>query len=126
MCLESICYVARSVTGNEVEVLFLSQLPVNTIFGFYFSTCELVQQTEVQGTSANLQGIVEQLAHFRSEVRSLALSHRKDTATASLRNPLLKACDTLRNDLAPLGILIKVSSFLNYYTKQKSKVTLSV
>ncbi|XP_024918122.1 cysteine--tRNA ligase, mitochondrial isoform X2 [Cynoglossus semilaevis] len=64
-------------------------------------------KTEVQGTSANLQGIVEQLAHFRSEVRSLALSHRKDTATASLRNPLLKACDTLRNDLAPLGILIK-------------------
>ena len=58
--------------------------------------------------SGNLQGIVEQLTHFRSEVRAVALAHRNDPATASLRNPLLKACDTIRKDLAPLGVLIKV------------------
>ncbi|XP_058471948.1 probable cysteine--tRNA ligase, mitochondrial isoform X1 [Solea solea] len=65
------------------------------------------KQENVQSSDENLQGIVEQLTHFRSEVRSLALAHRKDAATASLRTPLLKACDTLRNDLAPLGVTIK-------------------
>ncbi|XP_034465778.1 cysteine--tRNA ligase, mitochondrial isoform X1 [Hippoglossus hippoglossus] len=64
-------------------------------------------QAEVASGSGNLQGVVEQLTHFRSEVRALALAHRNDPATASLRNPLLKACDTIRKDLAPLGVLIK-------------------
>uniref|UniRef100_A0A8D3DVM1 cysteine--tRNA ligase n=1 Tax=Scophthalmus maximus TaxID=52904 RepID=A0A8D3DVM1_SCOMX len=55
----------------------------------------------------NFQGVVEQLTRFRSDVRAVALAHRSDPTTASLRNPLLKACDTLRDDLAPLGVLIK-------------------
>ncbi|XP_040888066.1 probable cysteine--tRNA ligase, mitochondrial isoform X2 [Toxotes jaculatrix] len=61
--------------------------------------------------SGNLQGIVEQLTHFRSQVRGFALAHRNSPAAGSPQKPalnhLLKACDTLRNDLAPLGVLIK-------------------
>lgn len=59
---------------------------------------------------------MEQLTRFRSEVRAFALA-RQDGPTAGSSNkpglyperiPLLKACDALRNDLAPLGVLIKV------------------
>ncbi|XP_070850101.1 probable cysteine--tRNA ligase, mitochondrial isoform X2 [Chaetodon trifascialis] len=58
-----------------------------------------------------LEGVVEQLARFRSEVRAFALT-RSTTGSPKPgihpeRIPLLKACDTLRNDLAPLGVLIK-------------------
>uniref|UniRef100_UPI0037E8FD55 probable cysteine--tRNA ligase, mitochondrial n=1 Tax=Semicossyphus pulcher TaxID=241346 RepID=UPI0037E8FD55 len=63
----------------------------------------------------SLEGVVEQLTRFRSEVRAFALA-RQDAPTAGSdkkpglypeRLPLIKACDTLRNDLAPLGVLIK-------------------
>ncbi|KAF7647505.1 hypothetical protein LDENG_00171540 [Lucifuga dentata] len=65
--------------------------------------------------STNLEGVVEQLTHFRSKVRAFALRRQDDPTTGTLKKtrlhpdriPLLKACDTLRNDLAPLGVVIK-------------------
>uniref|UniRef100_A0A3Q1CHK2 Probable cysteine--tRNA ligase, mitochondrial n=1 Tax=Amphiprion ocellaris TaxID=80972 RepID=A0A3Q1CHK2_AMPOC len=65
--------------------------------------------------SGSLQAVVEQLTHFRSEVRAFALTRQDDSTTGSSKKPglypdripLLKACDSLRNDLAPLGVLIK-------------------
>lgn len=60
----------------------------------------------------SLEGVVEQLTRFRSEVRAFALT-RQDGPTKKPglypeRIPLLKACDDLRDNLAPLGVLIKV------------------
>lgn len=65
--------------------------------------------------SGSLEAVVEQLTHFRSEVRAFALTRQDPATLGNLskpglypdRIPLLKACDTLRNDLAPLGVLIK-------------------
>ncbi|XP_062866590.1 probable cysteine--tRNA ligase, mitochondrial [Trichomycterus rosablanca] len=69
-------------------------------------------------SSTILHNVVEQLVHFRSEVRNFALSV-EDEATQDTSNvlqrkkpkadrvPLLKACDTLRKDLVPLGVHIK-------------------
>lgn len=54
---------------------------------------------------------MEQLTRFRSEVRAFALARHDSTGKAGLspdRIPLLKACDALRNDLAPLGVILKV------------------
>ncbi|KAK2856711.1 hypothetical protein Q5P01_005446 [Channa striata] len=73
------------------------------------------QETDVTRSCGSLQAIVEQLTQFRSEVRAFALARQNDSTTRSAckpglypdRVPLLKACDTLRNDLAPLGVLIK-------------------
>ncbi|XP_064182630.1 probable cysteine--tRNA ligase, mitochondrial isoform X1 [Anguilla rostrata] len=75
--------------------------------------------TEVRAAadaSGTLENVVEQLARFRAEVRAFALSP-DDPAPAGEparrprprpdRQPLLKACDALRSDLAPLGIHIK-------------------
>ncbi|KAI4882064.1 hypothetical protein NFI96_028312 [Prochilodus magdalenae] len=70
--------------------------------------------------SGVLHNVVEQLVHFRSEVRNFALSV-EDQATQNLQSsvqpqkkkqhpdrvPLLKACDALRKDLVPLGVQIK-------------------
>uniref|UniRef100_A0A667YH56 Probable cysteine--tRNA ligase, mitochondrial n=1 Tax=Myripristis murdjan TaxID=586833 RepID=A0A667YH56_9TELE len=66
-------------------------------------------------SSASLEGVVDQLTRFRSEVRAFALARQDPPADGNLskpglhpeRIPLLKACDALRNDLAPLGVLIK-------------------
>ncbi|XP_020513859.2 probable cysteine--tRNA ligase, mitochondrial isoform X2 [Labrus bergylta] len=67
------------------------------------------------GGGGSLEAVVEQLTRFRSEVRAFALT-RQDAPTVGSskkpglypdRIPLLKSCDTLRNDLAPLGVLIK-------------------
>uniref|UniRef100_A0A3P8P1Z3 Probable cysteine--tRNA ligase, mitochondrial n=1 Tax=Astatotilapia calliptera TaxID=8154 RepID=A0A3P8P1Z3_ASTCA len=63
----------------------------------------------------SLQPVVEQLTQFRSKVREFALARRDGSSTGSPsraglhpdRLPLLKACDALREDLAPLGVLIK-------------------
>ncbi|KAK7893569.1 hypothetical protein WMY93_022721 [Mugilogobius chulae] len=61
----------------------------------------------------NLEAIAEQLTRFRSEVRAFALSRQNSTdkpGKSSLypdRVPLLKACDTLRDELAALGLVIK-------------------
>ncbi|XP_041637380.1 probable cysteine--tRNA ligase, mitochondrial isoform X2 [Cheilinus undulatus] len=65
--------------------------------------------------AGSLEAVVEQLTRFRSEVRAFALTRQDDPTTGSSKKaglylervPLLKACDTLRNDLAPLGVLIK-------------------
>ena len=54
---------------------------------------------------------------FRSEVRNFALEVNESGAADgkkhlhSDRRPLLKACDALRRDLAPLGVHVKVSTF---------------
>ncbi|KAI3365910.1 hypothetical protein L3Q82_000727 [Scortum barcoo] len=75
------------------------------------------KEADVASSCENLEGVVEQLNRFRSEVRAFALA-RQDGPTAGSpkkpglypeRIPLLKACDTLRADLAPLGVLIKVT-----------------
>uniref|UniRef100_A0A3Q4H933 Probable cysteine--tRNA ligase, mitochondrial n=1 Tax=Neolamprologus brichardi TaxID=32507 RepID=A0A3Q4H933_NEOBR len=63
----------------------------------------------------SLQPVVEQLTQFRSKVREFALARQDSSSTGSAsraglypdRIPLLKACDALRDDLAPLGVLIK-------------------
>uniref|UniRef100_A0A3P8SIE1 Probable cysteine--tRNA ligase, mitochondrial n=1 Tax=Amphiprion percula TaxID=161767 RepID=A0A3P8SIE1_AMPPE len=73
------------------------------------------KEADVLSSSGSLQAVVEQLTHFRSEVRAFALTRQDDSTTGSSKKPglypdripLLKACDSLRNDLAPLGVLIK-------------------
>uniref|UniRef100_A0A674ETE9 cysteine--tRNA ligase n=1 Tax=Salmo trutta TaxID=8032 RepID=A0A674ETE9_SALTR len=68
-------------------------------------------------SSGTLENVVEQLARFRSDVRAFALSVEDmpgEPAHASPRPhseklPLLKACDTLRKDLASIGVHIRVS-----------------
>ncbi|XP_068612398.1 probable cysteine--tRNA ligase, mitochondrial [Brachionichthys hirsutus] len=78
---------------------------------------DLLCREEAGATSrhGNLEGVVERLTRFRSEVRAFALARRDDPNPGSShkrelypeRVPLLNACDALRNDLAPLGVLIK-------------------
>ncbi|XP_076008537.1 putative cysteine--tRNA ligase, mitochondrial [Genypterus blacodes] len=61
-----------------------------------------------------VEAVVEQLTRFRSEVRAFALA-RQDQPTGTSKKaglhperlPLMKACDALRDDLAPLGVVIK-------------------
>lgn len=66
-----------------------------------------VQEADVMSSSGSLEAVVEQLTNFRSEVRAFALDRSKTSGLYPERIPLLKACDNLRNDLAPLGVLIK-------------------
>ncbi|TNN32935.1 putative cysteine--tRNA ligase, mitochondrial [Liparis tanakae] len=59
-----------------------------------------------------LEAVVEQLTRFRSEVRAWALAPQEGPPPNRPRlhperAPLLRACDRLREDLAPLGVLIK-------------------
>lgn len=62
---------------------------------------------------ASLEGVVEQLSRFRSQVRAFALARTHADSASGIpglhpdRVPLLKACDALRDDLASLGVLIK-------------------
>ncbi|CAK6976534.1 probable cysteine--tRNA ligase%2C mitochondrial [Scomber scombrus] len=73
------------------------------------------KDADVNSSSRSLEAVVEQLANFRSEVRAFALACQDDPTIRTPKKPglyperipLLKACDSLRNDLAPLGILIK-------------------
>ncbi|XP_028279402.1 probable cysteine--tRNA ligase, mitochondrial [Parambassis ranga] len=69
------------------------------------------QDAGALGHGGNLHAVVEQLTRFRSEVRAFALTRQEDSSKKPAlypdRIPLLKACDTLRTDLAPLGVLIK-------------------
>ncbi|XP_047433010.1 cysteine--tRNA ligase, mitochondrial isoform X2 [Mugil cephalus] len=74
----------------------------------------LHSKADAANNYGRLQAVVEQLTHFRREVRAFALTHQDDSTTESKkpglyteRIPLLKACDTIRDDLAPLGVLIK-------------------
>uniref|UniRef100_H3DAG0 Probable cysteine--tRNA ligase, mitochondrial n=2 Tax=Tetraodon nigroviridis TaxID=99883 RepID=H3DAG0_TETNG len=73
---------------------------------------ELLRSTETSasGLCGSLEGVVEQLTRFRSEVRAFALARHDSPTEPGLhpeRIPLLKACDALRNDLAPLGVILK-------------------
>ncbi|XP_017281770.1 cysteine--tRNA ligase, mitochondrial [Kryptolebias marmoratus] len=72
----------------------------------------LSQESEASSSSGGLQSVVEQLTRFRSEVRAFALTRQDDPSSNKPglhpdRIPLLRACDTLRDDLAPFGVLIK-------------------
>ncbi|XP_042368775.1 probable cysteine--tRNA ligase, mitochondrial isoform X2 [Plectropomus leopardus] len=69
------------------------------------------KEADVISSAGNLEGVVEQLTRFRSDVRAFALARQDGPSNKRglhpERIPLLKACDSLRNDLAPLGVLIK-------------------
>uniref|UniRef100_A0A9J7ZPM8 Cysteinyl-tRNA synthetase 2, mitochondrial n=2 Tax=Cyprinus carpio TaxID=7962 RepID=A0A9J7ZPM8_CYPCA len=82
---------------------------------------DLLDRKEVHDSSGVLNNVVEELVHFRSKVRKFALSVEDQASqnpqTGSEiqkrhpqpdRVPLLKVCDALRNNLAPLGVHIKV------------------
>ncbi|XP_039722204.1 putative cysteine--tRNA ligase, mitochondrial isoform X1 [Pteropus medius] len=63
-------------------------------------------------SSATLYSVVEELVRFRLKVRQFALATGEATREARRqqlleRQPLLEACDTLRQDLAAHGISIK-------------------
>ncbi|KAM5278800.1 putative cysteine--tRNA ligase, mitochondrial isoform 2-T2 [Hipposideros larvatus] len=63
-------------------------------------------------SSATLHSVVEELVRFRLKVRQFALATGEATREARRqqlleRQPLLEACDTLRQDLAAHGISIK-------------------
>lgn len=81
------------------------------VFGIDLRT----QEADVLSSSGSLEAVVDQLTHFRNEVRAFALARQDASATGSPtkpglhpeRIPLLKACDALRDDLAPLGVVIK-------------------
>nr|XP_055061353.1 probable cysteine--tRNA ligase, mitochondrial [Misgurnus anguillicaudatus] len=81
---------------------------------------DLLDRMEAHDSSGILNNVVEELVHFRSEVRKFALSvedqtpHNPQSDTASQKSrprpdrvPLLKTCDDLRKNLAPLGVHIK-------------------
>lgn len=62
--------------------------------------------------SATLHSVVEELVRFRLKVRQFALATGEATREARRqqlleRQPLLEACDTLRQDLVAHGISIK-------------------
>lgn len=87
--------------------------------------CLHLQKTSASSDDGSLEGVVEQLTRFRSEVRAFALARHDSTGKAGLspdRIPLLKACDALRNDLAPLGVILKVF----FQWKQRPTCTLSL
>nr|XP_057941870.1 probable cysteine--tRNA ligase, mitochondrial isoform X1 [Doryrhamphus excisus] len=69
------------------------------------------KEVEAMNHSGSLQAVVDQLTQFRSEVRAFALARQTTTSEKPAlypeRIPLLKASDDLRNNLAPLGVLIK-------------------
>lgn len=64
------------------------------------------------GSQAALHSVVEELVRFRLKVRQFALASGKATGEAQRqqrldRQPLLEACDALRQDLTAHGISIK-------------------
>ncbi|XP_045909069.1 probable cysteine--tRNA ligase, mitochondrial [Micropterus dolomieu] len=73
------------------------------------------KDADVASSCGSLEGVVEQLTCFRSKVRAFALARQDGPTTGSPnkpglypeRIPLIQACDTLRKDLVPLGVLIK-------------------
>lgn len=69
-------------------------------------------------SSATLHSVVEELVRFRFKVRQFALATGEATGEARRqqlleRQPLLEACDTLRQDLAAHGISIKDRSSIS-------------
>uniref|UniRef100_A0A2K5XI03 Probable cysteine--tRNA ligase, mitochondrial n=1 Tax=Mandrillus leucophaeus TaxID=9568 RepID=A0A2K5XI03_MANLE len=62
------------------------------------------------GSEVTLRGVVEELVRFRQKVRQFALAKATGEARRQQlleRQPLLEACDTLRQDLTAHGISIK-------------------
>lgn len=100
---------ARSPAVFGAMVTYLRD--VLDVFGIDLHT----KQAQVLSSRGSLQPVVEQLTQFRSKVREFALTRQDGSSTGSPgrpglypdRIPLLKACDALRDDLAPLGVLIK-------------------
>ncbi|XP_076159005.1 putative cysteine--tRNA ligase, mitochondrial [Alosa pseudoharengus] len=79
---------------------------------------DLLDRKESSGEDSSrvLENVVEQLVHFRREIRNFALEPVADGSSGTPnkkkrlhpdRLPLLTACDALRNDLTPLGVHIK-------------------
>lgn len=67
------------------------------------------------GSAATLHCVVEELVRFRLKVRQYALATPGAAGEARRRQlqerqPLLEACDALRQDLAAHGINVKVSN----------------
>ncbi|XP_059184137.1 probable cysteine--tRNA ligase, mitochondrial isoform X2 [Centropristis striata] len=69
------------------------------------------EEAEAVAGRVSVEAVVEQLTTFRSEVRAFALARQDGPSNKPglypERIPLLKACDAIRKDLAPLGVLIK-------------------
>ncbi|XP_061571972.1 cysteine--tRNA ligase, mitochondrial [Cololabis saira] len=72
-----------------------------------------LQEAGALSGAGGLEAVVEQLTRFRSDVRAFALARQDQPGSPRKpgphpdRVPLLQACDALRRDLAPLGVLIK-------------------
>ncbi|XP_016373341.1 probable cysteine--tRNA ligase, mitochondrial isoform X3 [Sinocyclocheilus rhinocerous] len=110
---------ATKVDGPRSPAVFGAMLSyVREIMGVF--EVDLLDRKEVHDSSGVLNNVVEELVHFRSKVRKFALSVEdqapQDPHTGSEiqkrhpqpdRVPLLKDCDALRNNLAPLGVHIK-------------------
>uniref|UniRef100_A0A673JA02 Probable cysteine--tRNA ligase, mitochondrial n=1 Tax=Sinocyclocheilus rhinocerous TaxID=307959 RepID=A0A673JA02_9TELE len=110
---------ATKVDGPRCPAVFGAMLSyVREILGVF--GVDLLDRKEVHDSSGVLNNVVEELVHFRSKVRKFALSvgdqASQNPQTGSEiqkrhpqpdRVPLLKACDALRNNLAPLGVHIK-------------------
>ncbi|TWW64259.1 putative cysteine--tRNA ligase, mitochondrial [Takifugu flavidus] len=103
--------VSKSGEGARSPAVFAAIVTyirdVLDVFGI-----ELLLTREANGSShsGSMEGVVEQLARFRSQVRAFALARHESATKPGLypeRIPLLTACDTLRNDLAPLGVILK-------------------
>lgn len=101
------------MTRNKTKITFNSISP---------SLVSLPKPQDSSGTDSShvLENVVEQLVHFRSNIRNFALEPMADGSPGTSgkkkqlhpdRLPLLKACDVLRKDLAPLGVDIKVSMY---------------
>lgn len=79
-----------------------------------------LQEANGSSHSGSMEGVVEQLARFRSQVRAFALARHESATKPGLypeRIPLLTACDTLRNDLAPLGVILKVFGLCKQWSR---------
>uniref|UniRef100_A0AAQ4QFU7 Probable cysteine--tRNA ligase, mitochondrial n=1 Tax=Gasterosteus aculeatus aculeatus TaxID=481459 RepID=A0AAQ4QFU7_GASAC len=103
--------VAKSEGGTRSPAVFGAMVSyirdVLDVFGID-QLHSKVSTSKLSGGS--LEAVVEQLTHFRSEVRAFALTHQEGPKKPGLhpeRVSLLKACDNLRKELAPLGVLIK-------------------
>lgn len=84
-------------------------------FDRLFLAASLLQQGAAATSHlASLEGVVEQLSRFRSQVRAFALARTHVDGSSAKpglhpdRVQLLKSCDTLRDNLAAHGVLIKV------------------
>uniref|UniRef100_A0A8C1X3K6 Cysteinyl-tRNA synthetase 2, mitochondrial n=1 Tax=Cyprinus carpio TaxID=7962 RepID=A0A8C1X3K6_CYPCA len=111
---------ATKNNGPRCPAVFGAMLSyVREIMGVF--GVDLLDRKEVHDSSGVLNNVVEELVHFRSKVRKFALSVEDQASqnpqTGSEiqkrhpqpdRVPLLKVCDALRNNLAPLGVHIKV------------------